>query len=1067
MPTTFPLIRSKLQPPVLRGQTVPRAVARRLALAIDRYRATLICAPAGYGKSTLAAAAAAPRPDRLLAWYAADAAEQDVHLFLAYLLGAVETAAPGLADEAWRILNHHEDPQRGHLLVTAALLEAMADGLRRPLVLVIDDVHTVADSPPVAEVVGLLSERLPPDVHLCLISRRQMPFARLARLLTHRELLLIGTDDLVFDRAEVRRFLQQRLGIAEPDESMVTHLLQLTEGWAAGLELAAHLTAAGKTGAAVPREQLFAYFAGEVLASQPPALYRFLLHSSVLPYLQADLCRAVLGDAGPELLPSVLAGQGFFVQALDEQAGIYRYHHLFAEFLQTRLLAEYGEAVHQDLHQKAAAYFCTRGDFDQALEHYRRAGDRDRMAELVKQTGQQWLRLGRLSRLQHWLELLPPAQVQADPWLLYYQGAALQHVDFGRSLELLEQAIEGFVAAGNVQGQVRSLILMITQYTLQNRVDKVQETGARIPVLASLLGDRWSRGVVLVAALGQAAWEDRLRRGLWLSRATRAVYLEDDWRWARQAYTCMIQYRLGNLVAARQLMAEALTWPVVQGNDHWAALANILLAVSCVVQGDHAATAGPNTEVARLGERYHNPYYKAYAQRHVALMAYRNGQFTEARDAFLASLHFFNEAGNQAMAAVSRADLAMLRACLGDAAAALPEAEAALAELRSTNAGQGLADFVLSITGAIAREAGEPARAEQYLLQAARISEQKGARHVLAGTHLHLAALYLQLGKPALADRYLTRALGAASLGAYDSFWDFHAPTIGATCQRALAQGIYPEHAARLLRLWCPEHAPAERREQPPVAVRTLGAFAVTVGGVAVPDSAWRTRKVKGVFKYLLAGGSRPVRREELAAVFWPDADRESAAASLRVALSQLRQVLGQAADLLCQEQDRLWLSPHYPLSIDDEHFATLVQDALARTPAESDPAAAALAEAAAAYTGDYLEEDAYSDWPQPRRERLRNLYVAALLRLARLALDRRDDQAAIAHAEQALAADRLNEEALHLLIEAHAAAGRRAKALAVAAAAEALLQQELGVGLGPRTQALCDLLRQGPAVKN
>jgi len=729
------------------------------------------------------------------------------------------------------------------------------------------------------------------------------------------------------------------------------------------------------------------------------------------------------------------------------------------------------------------------------MGHYMDAGLQSEATSLLERTGLSLIESGRVDQLRHWLGVLPKEMVEASAKLSYCMGFAYQNSDQPRALEYLDRASRMLAESGDLGLQVRALIYMATIYSLQNQTEKVKEVSSRIPVVTAMRKDSWSRGVLTVSALCQAAWGDNLKRGVWLFRLARRLPLDPDWQWAMLAYACMIHYRMGDLDTAQKLIEEGLALPVVKYNDNWLGLGLVLYHVTLYLQDKYDEGEPIREELWNLGEKYDSPYYKAYAERARAFLPYQRGQFAQGRDLLRSSLFFFEKAGNTPMANLTRLDLALLETNLGNARSVVAGAKEALSNLFALNPGQGLEETGESLFGAIAREAGDLKAAEQHLLHSANISRRKGSKQVLAGTCLHLAELYARQRQNPLADRYLSEALGLASHNRYRTFWDFHRPTLLRQCVRAMERNIQPAYAEYLLshwlgrdaadavdiaagrvtgsrrqglqaaavRLrsmaapltatggapWSPAAGPAPSPE-PVLEMNMFGSFEAKVKGLPLPEKVWQTRKTKAVLKYLVLNRTRRVSREELMELLWPGSDPDTSAPSLRVTLSRLRRALGpEAAPFFGEERGFAWFEPALPYRLDVEEFEESVSaGAAALKTGDKATAERHLDRAITTYKGDLLEEDLYEDWPVTERERLQMLHLNALLSLARLTAEEAvpDFGRILTLLNKALAVNPYREETYLALMQAHASKGEVAEALRVYERCCKMLRDEFGV---------------------
>lgn len=258
-----------------------------------------------------------------------------------------------------------------------------------------------------------------------------------------------------------------------------------------------------------------------------------------------------------------------------------------------------------------------------------------------------------------------------------------------------------------------------------------------------------------------------------------------------------------------------------------------------------------------------------------------------------------------------------------------------------------------------------------------------------------------------------------------------------------------------------PELPQAAGSEDSGLVVRLLGGFEVCLLGRSV--SRWPSGRGRSVFKYLLAHRVRPVPRDVLMDLFWPDSSPEAARNSLNVALHGLRQALRQASELPLIHFDAgaYRLSAELPAWIDTEAFEARVA-AGRRLESTGRPEAATVAYAAALglYRDDFMADDPYADWAVLAREHLRVLRLDTLDRLSRILFELGNDAASAEACRHLLTADRCWEAAHHRLMLIHARQGRRHLALRQYRACAEALEAELGIAPAESTRALAERIR-------
>jgi LuxR family transcriptional regulator, maltose regulon positive regulatory protein len=333
---------------------------------------TLVCAPAGFGKTSLLGDWAR-RSRRPVAWLSLDGGDSDPARFWRYVAAALDGLRPGVGQ---RVDALFQGAQPLPETVVTVLVNELVEG-REAVVLVLDD-YQLVEAPPVHQSLELLLERLPSQLRLVLASRADPPLP-LARLRVSGQLVELREADLRFIPEETAELLRTAVG-AELPQAAVAALADRTEGWAAGLQLAAlSLRGQDDVGAFVhgfsgSHRYVLDYLTEEVLDCQPEPLRTFLLETSVLERLSGPLCAAVTGRADSQQLLEQAERANLFLVPLDEVRGWWRFHHLFADLLRVRLHQQQPDRV-EELHRAATAWHEAQGLADEAIGHALAAGD--------------------------------------------------------------------------------------------------------------------------------------------------------------------------------------------------------------------------------------------------------------------------------------------------------------------------------------------------------------------------------------------------------------------------------------------------------------------------------------------------------------------------------------------------------------------------------------------------------------------------------------------------------------------------------------------------------------------
>jgi LuxR family transcriptional regulator, maltose regulon positive regulatory protein len=535
------VIRANLRKP---SPAAPRLIQRgELLAALDRAaqaRVTLVSAPAGSGKTSLLRAwADGPGRAYRLAVVQVQRGQQDSQQFWLAVLGAIRQASgtPGEGEQLAATPDFNP--------------EAIADRVRSELgehrdrtFLIIDDLHELTSPEALTQLTRLL-ERLPPHVHAILATRRNLPL-RLHNLRLAGELAEVRTADLRFTPRETREFLEAS-GIAL-SEAWAAKLHQRTEGWAAGLRLAAISLASSPD-----PERFVAEFSGssrtvaeyllaEMLDCQPAEVQQLLLRTSLLDRVNGELADLLTGLRGSEGILLDLEDANAFVVSLDPARTWFRYHHLFADLLRLELRRRLPEEV-PGLQRLAAQWFLRHGEIVDAVRHTQAAGDWSDAARLLADHSFGLTLDGQAQTIQTLLRDFPPGAVTEGPDLPLARATsevargrldeAAAHLTVAETaiaatpperkhrLEVATAALRLSLARkrGHLAGVVEQVRFLASPITGQSDEEIALDSDLRAVALMNL-------GIVEAWSLGNQDSERHLQEGADLARRIGRPYLE-------------------------------------------------------------------------------------------------------------------------------------------------------------------------------------------------------------------------------------------------------------------------------------------------------------------------------------------------------------------------------------------------------------------------------------------------------------------------------------------------------------------------------------------------------------
>ena len=335
------------------------------------------------------------------------AADDDPVRFAQRLLGGLDVIAPGFADLV--ALVPLQGAGLGDPMLEALEMQLAELDPDRQVAIVLDDLHHVSNSAILLDL-GRLVGLLPPQVHLILSSRSDPPLAWSRRRL-QRDLIEIRQSDLALDQEDTSVLLEHITGQQLPPD-LVTSLVERTEGWAAGLQLAGMTLRlqedpVGFVAQFSGDDRMVAdYLSEEVLQAQPPFRRTLLLQLSVLDRISAELVTTLTGESAAQLLLEELEHQSMFLIPLDSRRAWYRFHHLFRDLLRYRLRAE-DPLAEARLLDRAAAWELDRGNTGAAVEYLLRAGTWDRAVDVIMASGSELYERGELATVIRWIDAVP------------------------------------------------------------------------------------------------------------------------------------------------------------------------------------------------------------------------------------------------------------------------------------------------------------------------------------------------------------------------------------------------------------------------------------------------------------------------------------------------------------------------------------------------------------------------------------------------------------------------------------------------------------------------------------
>lgn len=812
------LIRSKLRRPFIRTDLVARPRLQNQIAQGLQGPLTLITAPAGFGKTTLAASCV-DSCSMPTAWLSLDKHDNQISRFLLYLIAALQTVEPAIGKEALQLLTEAQQitPEA---VMTGLINDLEATG--KEIVLVLDDYHLI-NSPVLHEALIFLLEHCPGTLHL-LIATRSDPPLPLARLRARAQTVELRASDLRFTSAEAAQFLNDVMGL-HLNEDAIEALEKRTEGWIAGLQMAALSMRDRRDIDTFIREFagtnrfIMDFMLEEVLAREPQAVQDFLLQTAILTRLSGPLCDALTGSHNGSQMLEKLEKDNLFVVPLDEERQWYRYHHLFADLLQARLLQS-GQAQVARLYKNAAAWCEKAGETSDAIDYAFAARDYEHAASLVARTWYTRSNNGEIETVQSWLEALPQEVISKNAllgtaycWMLWFTGRVISMEPYLLNAEralketdLSQVPEEEKADYALLPAELAALRSFVVRYRSAPETAITLAEGALelIPAEVSPQMDAQLRAIIYVALATAYDGAGDLEKAV--SAYYESVRLSQH---INNASGMAITYRLagalrllGRLHEARTACHDALMYMQTQGMAHFPAAGILHMAMSEVLveQNDLIAAQHHLSQAYELGK---------YSGR---LDAVRNAAYTRSRlglarhdmDGALTAVEEAEASLGAMPSPLAKSEILAIKARMLTHQGVLSKAAHCAEEatrLAGSDQGQTAEMAALAMARVICARSGEE-ETLSHLSQHINKAEQQGRQGATLELRIQRSLLLTQQDKTNEARADLQHALSIAEAGGYLRIFLDEGQPMQILIKQWLAQaavGPLRDYAARLL----------------------------------------------------------------------------------------------------------------------------------------------------------------------------------------------------------------------------------------------------------------------------
>lgn len=1094
------VLKSKLIIPEICRSILLTERMKQLHSKLDSCRAATVSAPAGYGKTTLVLSYLnlTKTSSCRACWYRLDPEDKNLSTFKSHL---VESLFPSenieFAESRNALAEFDVMQSQPYHFISALCREIWARQARdyfTKTIIVLDDYQSVAQIQEINQMIKYMLDNLPPTFAIFVLSRAGIEvFTEKQKL--EKNILEITTDNLTFDNDEIEELLLF-MGDDQADKGLIEFIKEKTEGWVAGIIILYQaIKGNGPYIGPINFDQLkrvddlFRYMSLEVLKSVGEEERDSLAKLSIIQeFSEADAFH-ILGIADIKLLMERCMEMGIFIQKIPGAQIVYRYHSLFREFLYSVLKETQTNEQITSHHLNASQYYMSNGLYGRAAEQLIKCGDSASAVDIVTKAGFNKFMIGETGQLKSWLDLLPDNLIENNSILLLFKAQLMPNSRQLEMIDTLKKVLKLSLNDNNPGTFYDAASVLIYIFMCSNNMKEL--LGMTIDIPAKIYIDSCgTKNKFAILELVRLIAGDNFYDAKQVSESVQYDSLPEDSKWLYLILSCIIYYCIGELEDGERCMRTALILNSVKYIEPSKGFLLLFLSTVMLLKNQREALSANASEIISIGQKYEYEYLSAHGKRLSAFDRY----LSHGGDALYRVLDeasvLFNRINNKAMAASCRLLILLWSFDHKDSAVKLEEAKKEHEIIKKANPGMMIYESSLSILGAIARESGDFIFAEQCLLSAIKGSGEKGATQVMCGSLIHVAKLYYSMGNEKLGASYLERAMALGSKNKYFMFWDIHLPTITEVALRSALGDINMHYSWELLSKFYDNKtikylkSKIESMSESKISdfinsfvsvyknheykhyfvkATLLGKPEIWVNGIKIPDTKWKTKKVKGFLEYLLLNCGDTLSRDALAEIFWPESGNKSAMASQRTALYSLRKILSQydvdtggSNAFICETPDGLKIRKNDAVELDIHEFLCLRHELYRDLSLGSQKEKELLEKMVSLYKGELMEGNDFGDLVHFERENFKSKFVEACQRLASIYTKCGEPHNAEEALKRAFVAEPLNENICLDLIKLYIKNGRKSKAVKLYYSFKKRLEEELGIKIDKRfTEAI------------
>ena len=1058
---------------------------QRLLAMLNEYldlKLIIVAAPAGYGKTSLLIDFV-NHTQWPISWLTLDPLDQNPLRFVAHFIAAIQLRYPNFGQNSLSVLDNTAQDKLDIPALVTTLTNDVYENITEHFIIVLDDYQLVEESEAVNQFINRFLQDVDENCHLMVSSRRLLTLPDMPLLVARNQVGGISFEEIAFTANEIQDLLLKNYHLTISDKS-ADEITQQTEGWITGLLLSTQLMddQIGERirAARVSGVNLYDYMAQQVFEQQPEDIRDFLLRTSILEEYDVDRCQRVIGKAlnvhcpWAELMNKVTI-RNLFVLPVGEEADTWlRYHHLFRDFLQSRMRSERPDET-RVITVALADDYAEREDWEQAFVLYKQAKAVEKMVAMVEKAGPSMVTGGKLLTLKEWIAALPPDLVTTRPSFLSLQGAILMSTgEVSQSVGLLTEVIERLEDASDpidIEVLSLSLIRRSVAYRMLGDNEKSMEDNHRV---LKILESHQELGRIRAEAfrnLGITYYlNGEIKEALSTLKESLRLFesYDDQQNIPKLLFNIGLMHKvLGDYVLAEMMYQDALEFWKSGGNLAWAADLQNNLGMLQHLRGDYESAAKNFENAIEFSRISNSPRAEA-----TSLTS-------------LGDLYRDLDASPEAMDVYRQAKILAKQLNDGFLLFYLDLAEGVLDRISGENA---KAKLLFEDAGKNTSETGSEYNKQLLSLERAKYDLGQGANnkafevskdaydYFITEGHQNesmQAAFNCALALAAEGEKdqslqYLEKVLPTMLENNYATPLIVQAREFKAVLISVKGKHELKHQFSRILERveTFEDRLPETRRKirrqaiivpfaPPRMIIQSFGKAQVHMNNRLVSNSDWQTQTSRDMF-FLFLAHPEGLTKEQVGLYFWPDATPDELKLRFKNTLYRLRRAVGRQTILLQDDYYQFNWSLDYEYDV--ETFMTSIEQS--QQAREIKDKIQFLKTAIAHYKGEYLSE-IDEIWAITDRQRYYQMYLDALMRLAAMYMERKAYKTALRYCYQALTEDACLEDAHRLAMRIHAATGNRAAIVRQYERCRVALHKEISAPPSQQTRELYETLIQ------